>query len=292
MKHLTINDPDYPLLLKQVYKPPQKLFYSGDLSAFKSPALAIVGTRKYSEYGEQVTRKIIEELSHTDIVIVSGLAKGIDTIAHEAALQSNLKTIAVLGNGLDQIYPRQNTALAEQIAHQGLILTEFPPNTPPQKYNFPQRNRIISGLSLGTLIIECPEKSGAMNTASHALHQSREIFTVPQDFYRTTAAGPLQLLQKSAAYPVQSGRDILEILNIQPTLFDSNMSTEAVIAPTQTKPNSQQKILSTLNRYRLTPLSKIAEKTTLPISELLATLSILELKGLIEIKNEKYLRAC
>src|SRR3989338_2643499 len=168
---LHISDKRYPALLKQIFSPPAVLFCKGNLELLSSPCISIVGTRRSSDYGEFMTRKIINELSATSLTIVSGLAKGIDTIAHDAAMKNNMPTIAVLGSGMHNIYPQQNKGLAEQIKGKGLIITEYEDEETPQKCNFPKRNRIISGLSIATLVIEAPEKSGALITAKLALEQ-------------------------------------------------------------------------------------------------------------------------
>ena len=166
-----------------------------------------------------MTQKIIEELAVLDIAIVSGMAIGIDTIAHKTALKLNIPTIAVLGSGLNNIYPKANLKLAQKIAQNGLILSEYEPDAPPLNYNFPQRNRLISGLSVATIVVEAPEKSGALITARFALNQGREIFVVPGDADRVNSKGITKLMQKGAAYPVTCGQDIIESLKIQPHLY-------------------------------------------------------------------------
>lgn len=290
IKSIRKNDTDYPALLRELHESPQKLYYKGDLNTLKKTCISIVGTRSYTDYGEFMTNKIIEELAVLDIAIVSGLAIGIDAIAHKAALENNIPTIAVLGNGLNNIYPIANLRLAQKIIQNGLILSEYEPETPPLKYNFPQRNRIVSGLSIATIVIEAPEKSGALITARLALEQGREIFVVPGDADRKNSKGIIQLIQSSSAYPITSGEDVIEVLKIQPHLFPpakaKNQPTLYKFTPEETQ------ILSSMQKRRATTLDQIAKKSTLAIEKILSTLSILEIKGLVSTKDGKYLRKC
>ncbi len=275
-------------LLSQIYDPPKKLYFKGDKSLLDKNCIAIVGTRKNSEYGRYLTEKIVEELSAYNIVIVSGLARGVDTIAHTSALKNNLPTIAVLGSGLENIYPKENKNLAREIADKGLLISEYENDAAPSKYSFPQRNRIISGISIATVVIEAPESSGALITADFALNQGREIFTVPGDIDRENSKGALKLLQKSAAHPICSGHEIMEILSIQPSfnlLFPNSSQPPSSLQP------DQQKVLNILTR-RGKSIDQIMSKTSIPISELLIVLSILEIHNLIGINNGKYFKKC
>jgi len=295
IKSIRKNDSDYPALLKELYESPQKLYYKGDLNVLQKTCIAIVGTRKYTDYGEFMTNKIIEELAVLDIAIVSGLAKGIDAIAHNAALKNNIPTIAVLGNGLKNIYPTANLRLAQKIIQNGLLLSEYEPETPPLKYNFPQRNRIVSGLSIATIVIEAPEKSGALITARLALEQGREIFVVPGDADRKNSKGVIQLIQNSGAYPITSGEDVIEVLKIQPHLFSQPPSppTKAKNPLTLYKLTTEEtQILNSMQTRRPAELEQIAQKSALATEKILSTLSILEIKGLVSTKDGKYLRKC
>lgn len=283
-KILQFTDQNYPYLLKQIHKPPQKLYYKGNLDLLKKTCIAVVGTRKNSDYGEEMTRKIIDELSDLDICIVSGLAVGIDTVAHQAALEYGLSTIAILGSGIENIYPLENFELAETIAKKGLIMSEYEGQLAPLKGNFPQRNRIVSGISVATIIIEAPERSGALITAKLALEQNREIFTIPGDIDRQNSIGPLRLLQNSEAYPISSGRDIIEILHKQPHLFETALFLK--LSP------DQQKLFELIPEKRGLNIEQLCQKSNLPINELLANLSILEIKNLILTKDGKYCRKC
>ncbi|MFH0805422.1 MAG: DNA-processing protein DprA [Patescibacteria group bacterium] len=212
---ITIQDESYPKLLKEIYAPPAILYIKGNFSPNDKFSLGIVGTRNPSDYGRQITPIITSELSKSGITIVSGLAKGIDAIAHKTAIDNNGRTIAVLGSGIDSksIYPVINKYLSEKITENGAVISEFPINTKPLAQNFPQRNRIISGLSLGILVIEASEKSGSMITARNALEQNREVFAIPGDILSNNSLGPNNLI-KMGAKLVTKTNDILEELNL------------------------------------------------------------------------------
>lgn len=288
MKYTT----EYPELLKQLYKPPERLYYEGDVELMNKPCVAIVGTRRCTEYGELMTKEIIKDLSILDIVIVSGLAKGIDTIAHKAAIANSLPTIAVLGCGLANIYPRENIPLAKKISQDHLIISEFPPDTQPLKHHFPQRNRIISGLSIATIVVEAPEKSGALSTARYALEQGRDIYAVPGDIDRENSMGVLRILQNGGAYPIASGKEVVEILRQQPKLDLKPMPNEPLpqkATPLRLGPN-EKKIIQALSKHRGRDFDIIKEKTGLPTKELLITLTKLELQGLTTTKRGKFIR--
>ena len=215
IKIITIQDESYPKLLKEIYAPPAILYIRGSFKPSDKFSLGVVGTRKLSNYGQQITPKITSELSQSGLTIISGLAKGIDTIAHQAAIDNNGRTIAVLGSGIDSksVYPAINKYLAEKITENGAVISEFPINTKPLAQNFPQRNRIVSGLSLGILVIEAPEKSGAMITARNALEQNRDVFAIPGDILSNNSMGPNNLI-KMGAKLVTKTNDILEELNL------------------------------------------------------------------------------
>ncbi|MFH1412752.1 MAG: DNA-processing protein DprA [bacterium] len=214
---IKFNDSNYPALLKQIHDPPHILYCRGILNPQLTKfTLAVVGSRKHSPYGHQVIRKLVSELSKLGITIVSGLAFGLDALAHQTALDYHGKTIAVLGSGLDDynIYPSENLQLAHQIiANNGCLISEYAPGTGAQKYHFPMRNRIISGMSLGTLVIEAAERSGSLITARYALEQNREVMAIPGRIDSSTSKGTNNLI-KMGARPVTSIDDILETLNL------------------------------------------------------------------------------
>jgi len=213
---ITINDKDYPKLLKEIYAPPALLYIRGQFKPEDEFSLGIVGPRKLSFYGKQVAPLIAANLSRAGLTIVSGLAKGVDTLAHQSTLETGGRTIAVLGSGLDKrsIYPFQNKHLAEKIAQNGAVISEYPLGSSPLAQNFPQRNRIISGLSLGVLVIEAGEKSGALITAKDALEQNREVFAIPGSILNQTSIGTNNLI-KMGAKLVSNIDDILEELKIR-----------------------------------------------------------------------------
>jgi DNA processing protein len=208
---LTYMDPRYPRMLREIYDPPVLLYARGDLDLVNEPCLAMVGTRRPSPYGISATERFGTDLSMAGLTIVSGMARGIDTAAHRAALQAGGKTIAVLGCGADIVYPAENKKLAEQIARDGLILSEYPLRTPGYPQNFPVRNRIVAGLSYGVLIVEGAQYSGSAITARLALDQGREVFAVPGSITSKQSWGP-NLLIRQGARLVQEASDVLSDL--------------------------------------------------------------------------------
>jgi DNA processing protein len=208
----TLDAEDYPPLLLETDIPPPLLYSKGEFPLAGGLFLAVVGTRRYSRYGEKATRRLIEELATLEpsLVVVSGLARGIDTVAHEQALACGLKTIAVMAGGLTRIYPPENQGLAERVIGQGAVISEFPMTAPPVGKNFPIRNRIISGLSWGILVTEAGEKSGALITCGFGLHHNREVFAVPGNIDLPTFQGTNRLIQRGQAKLVREAADILE----------------------------------------------------------------------------------
>ncbi len=216
IKFVLPSEKEYPFLLKEISVPPRGLYYQGNFFPEMIP-LAVVGTRKISNYGKTVAKKIVQELVRYNFIIVSGLAEGVDTIAHQTALKNGGRTIAILGSGLDNIYPASNQKLAQQIIQMGAVVSEYPLGTLPHRSNFPCRNRIISGLSWGTLVIEAPIKSGALITANFALEQNREVFAIPGPVFQLNSQGTNRLIQEGAKLVININ-DILKELNIPPSL--------------------------------------------------------------------------
>ncbi|MCF7858865.1 MAG: DNA-processing protein DprA [Candidatus Cloacimonetes bacterium] len=206
----SILDESYPEPLKNIFDPPPFLFYRGTLqSDALRRSIAVVGTRKASNYGKLMTKRIVSDLARAQFTIISGLAYGIDTIAHLAALDNNIQTYAVMGTGVDQIYPARNRELAERIIEDGALISEFIPGKKAEKWNFPTRNRIISGLALGCLVAEGDKRSGALLTAKFAMDQNRDVFALPGDINRPQAEGPNYLI-KLGAKIIANANDILE----------------------------------------------------------------------------------
>jgi DNA processing protein len=215
MEKISIEDKKYPELLRKIKNPPKVLYYEGRIEP-KEMCLAIVGTRKFSSYGKQTALKIAGDIADSGLTIVSGLAPGIDTFVHIAAVERKKRTIAVLGTGLDEksIYPKENINLARKIVELGgCLISEYPPGTPGSKITFPQRNRIVSGLSLGVFVVEAKIRSGSLITAREAISQNRKIFALPGSIYSLNSQGTNSLIKKGAKL-VETAEDILQELNL------------------------------------------------------------------------------
>ncbi|KRL90839.1 DNA-processing protein DprA [Lactobacillus kalixensis] len=195
---ISFFDSEYPEQLRQIYQPPLILFARGNLDLLKKEIVTIVGSRMATDYSYQVINRLMPNLVKQDLVIASGLAKGVDSLAHEAALRNNGKTIAVVGNGLNHYYPLQNHNLQDEIVQKGLILSEYLPDTPPRPFRFPQRNRILSGLSRSVIVTEAKEKSGSLITANLALQENRDVYAVPGPITSTLSEGPNKLIEAGA----------------------------------------------------------------------------------------------
>lgn len=209
--YITLLDKNYPISLKSIFKPPFVLFYKGNIELLNSnnKKIAVIGSRENTNYGKNMTQKICKDLINENIIIVSGLAKGIDSIAHQCCIENSGKTIAVLGNALNVTYPKGNENLYKRIEENGLIISEYPRNVMPDSFNFPQRNRIIAGLCEGVVVIEAKEKSGTMNTVSHALEDGKLIFCVPEQSNKNSGCNKLI---KEGAKLIENAQDILEEL--------------------------------------------------------------------------------
>ncbi len=275
---VTILDENYPKLLKEIYDPPHVLYLKGILKAEDEFSLAIVGTRRLSNYGYQAAEKISYDLAQAGMTIVSGLAQGIDTLAHLGAVKQKKRTVAVLGSSLgkDDIFPSTNRKLAEMIIQEGgAILSEYPLGALALRHHFPARNRIVSGLALGVLVIEAPEKSGALLTARHALEQNREVFALPGSIFSPNSLGPNNLI-KMGAKLVTDAQDILEELNLKSLV--QNIETRQILADTK----EEQMILDNLSHEALA-IDKLVQLTKLETSLVNSTLSLMEMKG--KVKN-------
>ena len=284
IKILTFEDEKYPYMLKNIDNPPMVIYYKGDLfSCNLEKTLAVVGSRRMSYNGKESLKKIISELNDTDLCIVSGLAAGADTAAHRFALDNNLKTIGVIASGFDFIYPSSNKSLYEEIINgNGAVLTEYYPTFEPLKFRFPQRNRIVSGLSYGTLVVEAALKSGALITANLTLEQGRELLCIPGLITNPNTEGIYKLIKTGATIVTESS-DILNALNwtlgVQQTLFDTENIEN--IEEDDNLTIDEKKILYTID---IEPKSfdEIQKETNLSVDELLMNLTTLELKGKLE----------
>ncbi len=271
---ITINDTSYPQQLREIKSAPFILFYIGNLKLLKQKQLAVIGTRRYTEYGKIVIEKIIPQIAQAGIIITSGMAQGIDSLAHLATTTTNNPTIAVLGAGLTKGLTGYNINTANKIlTHDGLIISEYPPHYPASKYTFPARNRIVSGLSLGTLVIEANKKSGTMITVNYALEQNREVFAIPGNIFSNQSTGTHNLIKKGAQV-VTSANDILEFLNFAPT--QSNIFDQPRIEFTDHEEELIYKKLS-LDPILIDKLSKNCKLDTTTVS---SKLSLLEIRGL------------
>lgn len=270
---LTWDDPAYPRRLKEIPQPPPLLYVKGALAPEDEWALAVVGTRSASAYGKETTRTLVAELARTKLTIVSGLARGIDAAAHVSALDAGGRTIAVLGNGIDEIYPPEHTKLAHMIVEHGALVSDYPLGMKPDAANFPARNRIISGLSLGVLFVEGDQVSGAMITCNFALEQDREVFAIPGNIFRKESRGPNKLIRESRAKLVTSVDDILEELNL-------TMIAEKQEARTIVPANETEALLLKYLSADPAHVDEIRQQSGLPIAQVTSTLALMELKGL------------
>jgi DNA processing protein len=271
---ITWEDDRYPPRLRQIHNAPPVLYIRGELLPQDEWAVAVVGTRRATPYGRQMVEEIAGDLGRSGITVVSGLARGIDSLAHRAALRAGGRTIAVLGSGIDIIYPSEHRDLAGKIAERGALVSEYPLGTNPEAGNFPPRNRIISGLSLGTLVVEAGKRSGALITADYALEQGREVFALPGMATGEKSEGTNRLIQEGAAKLVLSVEDILEELNL--TLVERHQEVRMLV-PEDEREAQILKHVSTEPIH----VDDIGQRTNLPISEVTSTLALMELKGMV-----------
>jgi DNA processing protein len=274
----------YPERLREIDDSLPVLYMRGQWLPEDEWSVAVVGTRRATAYGRQAAGELSRSLAANRITIVSGLARGIDGIAHSAALEANGRTVAVVANGLDMTYPAEHAALADQIAEQGAVITDYPLGTQPRAEYFPRRNRIISGLTLGTLIVEGDYKSGAMITARLAMEQNGEVFAVPGSIFSPQSRGPVALLRDGAT-PVSKAEDVLEALNL--TMIGAQMDFGRA-APPQNK--EERSLMGALTRDPK-HVDEIVRVSGLAASQVSATLALLELKGLVrEVGAMQYVR--
>jgi len=276
VKALTCEDSRYPPKLKEIYDYPPLLYIRGNFMPRQDdPCLAVVGTRRPSIYGRQVAEEITTDLAKSKITVISGLARGIDSIAHRAALGVGGKTIAVLASGLDIIYPAENARLAQAIMEQGALVSEHPLGIKPRAENFPLRNRIMSGLSLGVLVVEARERSGALITALQALEQNREVFAIPGSILSPASRGTNHIIQEGAKL-VRNCTDIIEELNLSVAAPQQLEIKEFL--PANNVESAVLKQLSSEPEH----IDKICRHSGLPMPEVSSTLAILELKGIVK----------
>lgn len=269
---LAPDDPLFPPRLREVSDCPILIYVRGTLLPEDERAVAVVGTRRPSAYGRQAAEDLSRELACRRLTVVSGLAAGIDAVAHRAALEAGGRTLAVAGCGLDIVYPSYHTSLANKIAVQGALISEFPPGVGPRREHFPRRNRIISGLSLGVVVVEAGERSGALLTAAQALDQNREVFAVPGSIFSAVSAGANHLIQQGAKL-VRHSADILDELNLKRE--PRQLPLKQVADPTDT----EARVLMHLTR-QATHIDALCRASGLPTPTVTSTLAMLEIKGL------------
>ncbi len=275
VKVLTCKDDDYPRRLKEIYDYPPVLYAKGSLLPEDEWCLAVVGTRRATIYGKQVTEEMVADMVRSRLTIVSGLAKGIDTIAHRTALKNGGRTLAVFASGLDIVYPAENLNLAKDIMEHGAILSEYPLGAKPRAENFPRRNRILSGLSMGVLVTEADEDSGAMITARDALEQNREVFAVPGSILSPASRGTNRAIQAGEAKLVNKSTDILEELNLTTVARQIEMSELLPETETETM---------LIKQLGAEPahIDEVCQRSGLPAATVSSTLAMMELKGLVK----------
>jgi DNA processing protein len=270
---LTWEQAAYPRLLKEIEQPPPVLYVRGEITDDDDWAVAVVGTRRVTAYGRQVAEDLAAALAHNRISVVSGLARGVDAIAHQACLKNGGRTLAVLGSGVDHIYPPEHRRLAQEIAAHGAIFSDYPPGTPPEAANFPPRNRIISGLARATVVVEAGLSSGALITATFAAEQGREVFAVPGGIYSPASQGTNHLIQQGAR-PYLSPQDILESLNV--AMVGEQRTARAVLPA-----DAIEAQLYTLLGSSPIHVDDLRAELNLPVEQVSAALALMELKGLV-----------
>ena len=268
------HHPDYPPRLKEIADPPPVLYYKGSILPQDERAVAVVGTRGPTAYGREAAAAITKDLARNEITIVSGLARGIDAIAHRAALEAGGRTIAVLAGGLDKVYPKEHTKLAQQAQEQGAVVSEYPLGVQPLPKNFPRRNRLISGMSLGTLVVEAGEASGAKWTVQHALEQNREVFCVPGSIFSPVSRLTNHLIQEGAKL-VSNCTDVLEELNLTAVAHQMQMPF-----PVAVEDDGEALLLGHLDDEPK-HIDDIRRRASLPITAVNTLLTMLELKGMV-----------
>lgn len=276
--YLKKEDKSYPQLLKKIDKPPVGLSYKGDFSAnLFQDTLAVVGSRKITSYGKIATEKLVSEVASAGITIVSGFMYGVDALAHQTAINMGGKTIAVLPCGVDVVHPSHQKSLYQKVIKNGFFLSEYEDSAPPEKWTYPQRNRIVVGIAKAVLIIEAEEKSGTMISANIALKHKKPLFVVPGSIFSNTSKGANNLI-KSGASIVTSSEDVLRFFNKKADTINENNNSFS---------KDEKEVLSLLNK-EATEADQIARILKKPISEVNATLSFLEIRGAIKKKGRSY----
>jgi DNA processing protein len=273
----------YPVLLREIAAPPPVLYYRGELLETDATAVAIVGTRRVTQYGREMTIRIASELARAGVTIVSGLARGVDGIAHQATLDAGGRTIAVLGSGVNRMYPPEHRILAERIAEQGAVVSDYLPDTPPDAMNFPPRNRIISGLSLGVVVIEAPDRSGALITVDFAADHGRDVFAVPGPVTASNSSGCNRILREGARL-VRTAEDVLEDLQI-------NRHRPVAVQQALALGDEDRRLLAVMTSepQHIDDLALLCEST---VAEVSGRLMMLELQGVVRNAGAQHYAWC
>ena len=281
---LTWHDDAFPARLKEIYDVPPVLYVKGSLLPGDERSLAVVGTRRPTAYGRQVAGRLAYDIAYAGVTVVSGLARGIDAIAHKAALDAGHRTIAILGSGLDVIYPKEHEPLAEQIVGNGALVSEHPLGTRPDSRNFPRRNRILSGMTLGTVVIEAGETSGALITAKHSLDENREVFAVPGNIFSPSSTGTNRLIRDGSAKLVSDYRDVLEELNL------ASVGSQIEMVALFPEDETESEVLRYVT-YDPIHIDEVIRESELGISTVSSALAMMELKGIVkQVGGMNYIR--
>lgn len=284
IKALTWDDDAYPPRLKEIYDVPPVLYVKGGLLPEDERSVAVVGTRRPTPYGRQVAGRLTYDIAGAGVTVVSGLARGIDAIAHKAALDAGGRTIAVMGSGIDIIYPREHGLLADQIVENGALVSEHPLGTRPDSRNFPRRNRILSGMTLGTVVIEAGDGSGALITARHSLDENREVFAVPGNIFSPGSSGVNRLIRDGSAKLVIDYTDVLEELNL--TSVGSQIEMVALFPEDETEAEVLRYVT-----YDPIHIDEVIRESDLGISTVISALAMMELKGIVkQVGGMNYIR--
>lgn len=288
---ITLNDPDYPDGLREIHDAPLVFYGRGDWTgAMAQPRVAIVGSRHCSTYGRNITAKFARDLAAHGITVVSGLARGIDSAAHEAVLEVDGRTIAVMGTGLDDVYPKENEKLAGKIAERGALVTEFPFDKPPLPQNFPYRNRVISGLSLGVVVVEAAEQSGSLITARLAMEQGREVFAVPGNLTSAKSIGPNRLIQDGAKL-VMDWRDVVAEFSYELRLLMKRGETEFHSPPQPDLSDDEKAVFTRIGLDTPVHIDQLLQSAGIPNGAVLTALLGLEMKEVVrELPGKFYVR--
>ena len=279
---VSIFSDDYPENLKTIYSPPILIYVKGEIKAEDADAVAIVGTRRPTYYGMSTCERLAFELASRGITVISGLARGVDTMAHRGAIKSG-RTIAVLGSGLNYVYPPENRKLADEICERGILVSEFPANTPPYKFNFPRRNRLISGLSLGVLVVEASERSGSLITANFALEENRELFAVPGQAGSTKSAGSNNLIREGAKLVENIDDILIEIehnLKYRKDIYKAKTGQSKTISDTIL--TDEEKRIKSLLSYEPLYIDELIRRSNMSAGKASSLLLGLELKDVIK----------